>query len=103
MLTPELEKRYMNIGGGNTRIGEFLQYQLAINILEASDTDRQVSRAPHYTLVTALVTTFATTLAIPRSPHYARHCLATLLSLRLSLLLLTYDPPPPALAATPSE
>lgn len=41
MLTPELEKRYMNIGGGNTRIGEFLQYQLAINILEASDTDRQ--------------------------------------------------------------
>ena len=45
MLTPESEQRYMNIGGGNTRIGAFLQYQFAINIIEASDTDRQVNRA----------------------------------------------------------
>eukprot|EP00966_Prymnesium_polylepis_P059223 1373012-Prymnesium_polylepis.1 len=39
MLTPGLERRYMDIGGGDTRTGEFLQYQLALNIVEASDTD----------------------------------------------------------------
>ena len=40
MLTPDLETRYMAIGGGDVRIATFLQYQLAINIIEASDTDR---------------------------------------------------------------
>ena len=40
LLTPELETRYMEIDGGSVRTATALQYQLAINIIEASDTDR---------------------------------------------------------------
>jgi len=40
MLTPNTEKRIMELRGGNIKISELLQYQLAINIIEASDTDR---------------------------------------------------------------
>ena len=39
-LTTEMEPRILTIQGGNSRTASFLQYQLALNILEAADVDR---------------------------------------------------------------
>ena len=49
----------MDIDGGNTQVSEFLQYQLAINIAEASDTDltNGVAENANYGIALAAATT----------------------------------------------